>query len=87
MALNLTTTPYDPRFPNTNKNKMCWVNYVDFFRCVAKEGGDEEAEACQQFKKNYFSLCPGFWLESWDQQRADGVFPADLGDGVNTGKN
>ncbi|KAJ3101845.1 Cytochrome c oxidase subunit 6B [Phlyctochytrium planicorne] len=56
------------------QTKNCWQNYVDYFKCVAAKG--EEFAPCNQFRASYKSLCPGKWIDRWDQQREDGVFPA-----------
>ncbi|KAJ1555636.1 Cytochrome c oxidase subunit 6B [Cladochytrium tenue] len=68
------TAGFDARFPNTNQTKNCWQNYVDYFKCVAAKG--DGFVPCQQFKKTYTSLCPIKWVETWDEQREEGVFPA-----------
>ncbi|KAJ3258196.1 Cytochrome c oxidase subunit 6B [Boothiomyces macroporosus] len=57
----LSTPGFDARFPNTNQ-------------CVNARG--EEYAPCQQFKKTFTSLCPVNWVEKWDTQRENGVFPA-----------
>ncbi|KAM0750312.1 cytochrome c oxidase subunit VIb [Meredithblackwellia eburnea MCA 4105] len=72
----LKTVGFDARFPNTNQSKHCFVNYVDYFRCVDAKG--EEATICQEFKRNYQSLCPNEWIGKWDDQRENGNFPAKL---------
>ncbi|KAH9498869.1 Cytochrome c oxidase subunit 6B [Bulinus truncatus] len=63
---------FDARFPNQNITRRCWQNYVDYFRCTTKF---EDDERCEYFKKTYKHLCPGFWIEHWDDQRSDGTFP------------
>ncbi|KXS20022.1 cytochrome c oxidase, subunit VIb [Gonapodya prolifera JEL478] len=68
------TAPFDARFPNTNQTRNCWQNYVDYFRCVRVKG--EDFAPCEQFQKTYKSLCPTKWVEKWDEQRENGVFPA-----------
>merc|ERR1711992_456701 len=40
--LTMKTVPYDPRFQNTNQNRNCWQNYVDYHRCVNLKGEDFE---------------------------------------------
>jgi cytochrome c oxidase subunit 6b len=56
----LKTAPYDPRFPSTNQQKRCWVNYVDFHKCVKAKG--EEDSVCQEFKYVFNEVCPPFWV-------------------------
>lgn len=58
--IRLETAPYDPRFPNTNQNKNCWQNYVDFHKCQRAMG--EDYEPCFRFKRIYNILCPSFWV-------------------------
>ena len=56
--------------------RNCWQNYVDYYRCTAIKG--EDYQPCQFFKKNYHAICPLGWIEKWDDQRAEGAFPANL---------
>ncbi|KAI9351142.1 cytochrome c oxidase, subunit VIb [Zopfochytrium polystomum] len=74
MSFEIKTAGFDARFPNQNQTKHCWQNYVDYFKCVAAKGDD--FVPCQQFKKTYTSLCPTKWVEKWDDERENGVFPA-----------
>ena len=53
------TAPFDPRFPNVNQSKRCWINYVDFWKC-AKAKGDESDPVCEQFKYAFSEICPPF---------------------------
>ncbi|RUS71108.1 hypothetical protein EGW08_021131 [Elysia chlorotica] len=68
--------PFDARFPNQNQTKNCWQNYIDYFRCQKLKG--EDYAPCEYFKKVYTHLCPGFWVEQWDEQRDNGNFPAKI---------
>merc|ERR1711884_466096 len=70
--LTMKTVPYDPRFQNTNQNRNCWQNYVDYHRCVNLKG--EDFEPCKFFFKNFTTLCPSEWVEKWDDQRDAGSF-------------
>lgn len=73
------TPPFDPRYPNCNQSKYCWQNYVDFHRCETQLGkAGEDTRVCALFKKNFKSLCPNDWVEKWDSQREEGVFPGKL---------
>ncbi|KAK9460468.1 cytochrome c oxidase, subunit VIb [Lipomyces oligophaga] len=69
-------TNYDPRFPNQNQTAHCWQYYVDYFKCINSMG--EGYKPCNQFKTGYRLLCPDTWVEKWDEQRENGIFPADL---------
>ncbi|KAL6523407.1 hypothetical protein OROGR_017010 [Orobanche gracilis] len=45
-------------------------------RCVAAKG--EESNDCGKFAKYYRSLCPGEWIDKWNEQRENGTFPGPL---------
>lgn len=30
--IELSTAPFDPRFPNQNQTRYCWQSYVDYHR-------------------------------------------------------
>ncbi|XP_075248160.1 uncharacterized protein LOC142341151 [Convolutriloba macropyga] len=70
------TAPYDPRYPNTNKTKYCWSNFVDYQRCL-KIKGDEHAP-CDYFKFIYLRTCPSQWREKWNEQLDNGIFVARI---------
>ena len=74
--IKLETPGFDARFPNTNQTKNCWQNYVDFHRCTKAKGKTgEDATPCQWFEKRYKAFCPNGWIEAWDDQREQGIFP------------
>lgn len=70
------TAGYDARFPNQNQTKHCWKNYVDYHTCILARG--EEFAPCRQFYHAFRSLCPGAWIQRWDDQRENGNFPVRL---------
>merc|ERR1712241_1329528 len=72
----MKTPPFDARFPNQNQTRNCWQNYVDFHRCQKVKG--EDYEPCDYFKRVYKSLCPNAWVEKWDEQVENGVFPGKI---------
>ncbi|KAG5563090.1 hypothetical protein RHGRI_005737 [Rhododendron griersonianum] len=74
--IELKTAPADFRFPTTNQSRHCFTRYIEFHRCVAAKG-DESGE-CGKFAKYYRSLCPGEWVERWNEQRENGTFPGPL---------
>ncbi|KAD4180100.1 hypothetical protein E3N88_28691 [Mikania micrantha] len=45
-------------------------------KCVAAKGDD--ASECEKFAKFYRSLCPGEWVDRWNEQRENGIFPGPL---------
>ncbi|RZC69698.1 hypothetical protein C5167_032828 [Papaver somniferum] len=61
--IELKTAPVDFRFPTTNQ-------------CVASKR--EEAGECDKFAKYYRSLCPGEWVDKWNEQRESGTFAGPL---------
>lgn len=42
--------------------KRCWVNYIDYWKCVNAKGGDESASVCQEFQFAMQEICPGVWV-------------------------
>ncbi|KAL6179970.1 hypothetical protein ACLB2K_046640 [Fragaria x ananassa] len=74
--IKIETAPADFRFPTTNQTRHCFTRYVEYHRCIAAKG--EEAPECDKFKKYYRSLCPGEWVERWNEQRENGTFPGPL---------
>uniref|UniRef100_A0A0D9XQK4 Cytochrome c oxidase subunit n=1 Tax=Leersia perrieri TaxID=77586 RepID=A0A0D9XQK4_9ORYZ len=74
--IKIETAPADFRFPTTNQTRHCFTRYVEYHRCVAAKGDD--APECDKFAKYYRSLCPGEWVERWNEQRENGTFPGPL---------
>ncbi|KAL8126485.1 uncharacterized protein LOC141720916 [Apium graveolens] len=74
--IKLETAPADFRFPTTNQSRHCFTRYVEYHRCVAAKGDD--APECDKFAKYYRSLCPGEWVDRWNEQRENGTFPGPL---------
>ncbi|BBG95779.1 cytochrome C oxidase 6B, partial [Prunus dulcis] len=70
-AIKIETAPADFRFPTTNQTRHCFTDM-----CVAAKG--EDAPECDKFAKFYRSLCPGEWIERWNEQRENGTFPGPL---------
>ncbi|KAG6801333.1 cytochrome c oxidase subunit VIb polypeptide 1 [Apis mellifera caucasica] len=76
IELKPNTAPYDPRFPNQNQTRYCYTSFLDFHRC--KKRHSEDYEACQYFKKVYNAMCPNAWIEKWNEQIENGVFPGNI---------
>lgn len=76
IVIELKTAPADFRFPTTNQTRHCFTRYVEFHRCVAAKG--DEAADCARFAKYYRALCPGEWVDKWNEQRENGTFPGPL---------
>jgi cytochrome c oxidase subunit 6b len=83
----LKTAPYNPRFPNQRQDNYCWASYVQYFKCVKEK--DETDPECKKYRFYYLEMCPSSWIEQWDAQREQGIFPgqvywgAKLGGGEN----
>ncbi|CAK9878690.1 unnamed protein product [Sphagnum jensenii] len=73
MVDDLKTAPMDWRFPTTNQAKHCYTSYNEFHKCAAEKG--EDANECQKYAKYYRSLCPAEWIEKWNEERANDIFP------------
>ncbi|GJS36061.1 cytochrome c oxidase subunit 6B-1-like protein [Tanacetum coccineum] len=76
LRIMLETAPGDYRFPTTNQSRHCFTRYVEYQRCVAAKG--EDASECDKFAKYYRSLCPGEWIDKWNEHRENGTFPGPL---------
>ncbi|KAL3532937.1 hypothetical protein ACH5RR_006458 [Cinchona calisaya] len=76
ILIELKTAPADFRFPTTNQTRHCFTRYIEFHRCVAAKG--EDSGECEKFAKYYRALCPGEWVEKWNEQRDNGTFPGPL---------
>uniref|UniRef100_A0A2P2JQA8 Uncharacterized protein MANES_02G149600 n=1 Tax=Rhizophora mucronata TaxID=61149 RepID=A0A2P2JQA8_RHIMU len=74
--IKLATAPADFRFPTTNQTRHCFTRYIEYHRCTAAKG--EGAQECDRFAKYYRALCPGEWIERWNEQRENGTFPGPL---------
>ncbi|KAK4753147.1 hypothetical protein SAY87_021945 [Trapa incisa] len=74
--IKLETAPADFRFPTTNQTRHCFTRYIEYHRCIASKG--EDAPECDKFAKYYRSLCPGEWVDKWNEQRENGTFPGPL---------
>ncbi|XP_019153125.1 PREDICTED: cytochrome c oxidase subunit 6b-1-like [Ipomoea nil] len=74
--VKLETAPADFRFPTTNQTRHCFTRYVEYHRCIAAKG--EDASECDKFAKYYRSLCPGEWIDRWNEQRENGTFPGPI---------
>ena len=52
--------------------RRCWVNYVDYHRCMEMKNDDK---VCGYFKHLYKDLCPEEWISKWDDEMDRGLFP------------
>ena len=67
----IRTTPFDPRFPQQNQAKHCYTRYNEYHKCAAEKGEEE----CASMAKLYRSICPGEWVEKWNEERENGTWP------------
>ncbi|XP_068643212.1 cytochrome c oxidase subunit 6b-1-like [Aristolochia californica] len=74
--IKIETAPADFRFPTTNQTRHCFTRYVEYHRCIAAKG--DGGPECDKFAKYYRSLCPGEWVDRWNEQRENGTFPGPL---------
>ena len=65
------TTPFDPRFPQQNQAKHCYTRYNEYHKCAAEKGEEE----CASMARLYRSICPGEWVEKWNEERDNGTWP------------
>ncbi|KAG0554791.1 hypothetical protein M758_12G122200 [Ceratodon purpureus] len=69
---DIKTAPMDFRFPTTNQAKHCYTRYNEFHKCAAEKG--EDAKECQKYARYYRSLCPGEWVDKWNEERENGNY-------------
>ncbi|KAL6899609.1 hypothetical protein ACP4OV_006267 [Aristida adscensionis] len=74
--IEIKTAPADFRFPTTNQTRHCFTRYIEYHRCLNAKG--DSAGDCEKFAQYYRSLCPGEWVEKWNEQRENGTFPGPL---------
>ncbi|GAX78083.1 hypothetical protein CEUSTIGMA_g5525.t1 [Chlamydomonas eustigma] len=66
------TAPYDPRFPNRNQARHCFVRFNEYHKCVFERG--EDHPRCTFYQRSYLSMCPSDWLENWNELREKGLW-------------
>ena len=71
--VKIESAPFDVRFPGTNQARHCYTRYNEYHKCVSENGEDDER--CSLFQKAYRSICPGEWVERWNEQRDNGTWP------------
>uniref|UniRef100_A0A915PII1 Cytochrome c oxidase subunit n=1 Tax=Setaria digitata TaxID=48799 RepID=A0A915PII1_9BILA len=68
------TAPYDVRYPQCKVTRQCFDYYVDYHRCITLLGAKHEP--CNFFRDVYSDICPSKWIQLWDKQVEQGIFPA-----------
>ena len=66
-----TTTPRDTKFPANNQAMHCWNRYNEWIVCTQNTSSDEKCKPLRQYAD---SICPGIWLEQFDESREEGTF-------------
>ncbi|VBB32072.1 unnamed protein product [Acanthocheilonema viteae] len=69
----LWSAPHDVRYPQYKVTRHCFDYYVDYHRCITLLG--EKHEPCKIFRNVYMDLCPMKWIETWNNQVKEGIFP------------
>ena len=69
---NVRTTPRDQRFPSQNQALHCWNRYNEWLVCLKQTGNDNDK--CQTYRQYSLSICPGKWVEDWDEAREENTF-------------
>ena len=67
---------FDPRFPNVNQARNCFVNFVDWKRCLKYKGAD--FKDCEYFHLVAQAMCPNDWFERFEEQVEKDAFPVDF---------
>lgn len=70
----LWAAPTDARYPQIKMGRHCYDYYVDYYRCKTLLG--EDHEPCKFFLNSFKDVCPSQWIETFDEWRENGVFPA-----------
>merc|ERR1711990_331610 len=74
-----TNIANDPRFVNTNRARQCWVNYADYYRCLAvRQQNGKDTAPREYFRNQFLQMCPLKWMEEFDDQRANRCFPSKI---------
>eukprot|EP00897_Mesotaenium_endlicherianum_P005898 jgi/Mesen1/5336/ME000267S04489 len=68
---DIKTAPMDFRFPTTNQAKHCFTRYNEYHKCIAEKGDENK---CQKYAKYYRAICPGEWVDRWNEQREAGAY-------------
>ncbi|CAN0908309.1 Putative cytochrome c oxidase subunit 6b-like [Linum grandiflorum] len=45
---------------------------------IHKEKDEDEVGECEKLAKYYRALCPSEWIERWNEQREQGIFPGPI---------
>ena len=52
--------------------RTCYTRYNEFYKCKALK--DEDDPECKMHQRAYRTLCPGDWVEKWNEQRDEGTW-------------
>mmetsp|Transcript_17661 Transcript_17661/g.40994 ORF Transcript_17661/g.40994 Transcript_17661/m.40994 type:complete len:104 (-) Transcript_17661:161-472(-) len=65
------TTSRDARFPSANQAGHCWNRYNEWILCL---NNTKDKDSCTPLRYYATNICPGIWVEAWDEQREEGTF-------------
>ncbi|XP_030945691.1 cytochrome c oxidase subunit 6b-3-like [Quercus lobata] len=74
--IKLETAPIDARFPLMNQTRHCYTRYLEYHKCIQKKG--KHAPECEKFADYYRSMCPLEWIQRWNEQRKQEIFPSPI---------
>ena len=52
--------------------RTCYTRYNEFYKCKALK--DEDDPECKMHQRAYRTLCPGDWVDKWNEQREEGTW-------------
>lgn len=52
--------------------RTCYTRYNEYYRCKANRGEDDDE--CKFHQKAYRAICPGDWVDAWNEQRETGAW-------------
>ncbi|KAK9812567.1 hypothetical protein WJX73_009474 [Symbiochloris irregularis] len=70
--ITVKTVGYDARFPGMNQARTCYTRYNEYHRCKAEKSEDDDE--CKFYQRAYRSLCPGDWVDEWNEAREAGTW-------------
>ncbi|XP_010478694.1 PREDICTED: putative cytochrome c oxidase subunit 6b-like [Camelina sativa] len=66
----------DERSPVTNETRHCFNRYMQYHKCIEKNGRD--ANDCNNLRDYVRSMCPEELVEKWEKQRKSGTLPSSV---------
>ncbi|XP_010501741.1 PREDICTED: putative cytochrome c oxidase subunit 6b-like [Camelina sativa] len=66
----------DERSPVTNETRHCFNRYMQYHKCIEKNGRD--ANDCNNLRDYVRSMCPKELVETWEEQRKSVIESGNL---------